>query len=75
MHVDGLISRHKDRLVAKGFSQKHGIDYSETFTPVVKPITVRIVLGFVAQFNWSLRQLDVKIAFLHGILQEVVYMA
>ena len=74
-HSDGFIARHKARLVAKGFSQEPRLDYGETFSLVVKPITVRLVLTLAAHFNWSLRQLDVKNAFLYGILQEEVYMS
>ena len=71
---NGTVSRYKARLVAKGFHQQAGKDYDKTFTPVVKPTTVRIILTLAAQFQWPLRQLDISYAFLHGYLKEDVHM-
>ncbi|KAJ0548406.1 putative RNA-directed DNA polymerase [Helianthus annuus] len=70
----GKISRYKARLVAKGFHQQHGVDYHETFSPVIKPATIRTVLSLAVTNKWPLRQLDIQTAFLHGDLQETVYM-
>lgn len=71
---DGTVERYRARLVAKGYAQRPDIDYQDTFIPVVKLATIRIVLSTAVTRQWPLRQLDVNNAFLQGNLDEEVYM-
>jgi hypothetical protein len=73
-NADGFMSRYKTRLVAKGYAPMYGIDYEETYSPVAKMTTIRAIIAMAATKGWSLCQMDVKNVFLHGDLQEEVYM-
>jgi hypothetical protein len=70
---DGGFDRYKARWVLRGFTQRPGVDYDETFSPVVKPATVRTVLNTAVSRDWPIQQLDMKNVFLHGTLSETVF--
>ena len=73
LQSDGSLERYKARWVLRGFTQRPGVDFDETFSPVVKSATIRTVLSLALSCRWPIHQLDVKNAFLHGNLSETVY--
>lgn len=70
---NGKVDKYKARLVAKGYTHQHGVDYTEVFAPVARMDTVRLIIALAAQKGWTIYQLDVKSAFLHGELTEDVF--
>lgn len=73
--IDGEIIRYRARLVAKGFIQKYGINFSETFAPVVRHSSIRLLFALAAQKNLTIDHLDVQTAFLYGDLEEQIYLS
>ncbi|KAH9762199.1 retrovirus-related pol polyprotein from transposon RE1 [Citrus sinensis] len=73
-NTDGSVANYKARLVAKGFQQIEGVNYFDTFSPVVKPATIRVVLNLAVMNQWIVRQVDINNAFLNGELSEEVFM-
>ena len=73
-YMDGNVITYKDRLVAKGYHQKQGIDYDETFSPVAMLKSIRILLAITAHYDYEIWKMDVKTAFLNGNLTKEVYM-
>jgi len=71
--VDGSIEKYKARFVARGSSQKEGIDYEKTFAPTTRYTTIRSLLSFAATMGWNIHQMDVKTTFLNGTIDEEVY--
>ena len=73
MHIDGTLDKLKARLVARGFSQMYGVDFTDTFTPTVKFDTLRLFLVIIALENLECHQVDVNNAFTESFLNEVIY--
>jgi hypothetical protein len=69
--TDESIEKHKARFVARGFSQKEGIDYEETFAPVARYTSIRTIIALATKMKWKLHQMDVKTTFLNGVIEEV----
>ena len=69
--ANGNIEKFKAKFVAKGYAQKEGIDYEETFAPVARYTSIRSVISLAAQMGWKIHQMDIKTAFLNVVIEEV----
>lgn len=74
LNADGTVERCKARLVAKGYTQEYGIDYNEVFSIVANVVTIRVFITIATAYSWSLHQLDINNAFVHGFLSDDIYM-
>ena len=74
MKADGTIDKYKARLVIEGYRQKEGLDYFDTYSPVTRITSIRMILAIAALRNLKVHQMDVKTAFLNGDLEEEIYM-
>ena len=74
LNAEGKVEKYKARLVAKGYSHVEGIDFGEIFSPVAKLTSIRLLLSVAAAFDFEIEQMDVKTTFLHGDLEEEIYM-
>ncbi|GJV27947.1 retrovirus-related pol polyprotein from transposon TNT 1-94 [Tanacetum coccineum] len=75
LNENGVVTRNKGRLVAQGYNQQEGIDYDETYAPVARLESIRILLAYACALDFKLYQMDAKSAFLNGFINEEVYMA
>jgi len=74
LNAEGKVEKYKSRLVGKGYSQVEGIDFGDIFSPVAKLISFRFILSIISTFDLKVQQMDVKTSFLHGDLEEEIYM-
>ena len=75
LNPNGIVERYKARLVAKGYTQREDIEFPKNFSPIAKTVTVRVLIALAATRCWPLHQLDINSAFLHGDLDEEMYMS
>jgi hypothetical protein len=71
--ANGNVEKYKARFMARGFFQKEGVDYEETFAPVARYSSIRTMISIASEMGWKIHRMDVKTAFLNGIIEEEVY--